>query len=321
MSNNSPIISIIVPIYKAEAYLDRCINSILNQSFIDFELLLIDDGSPDKSGCICDAYAKQDNRVRVFHNENGGVSFARQYGLDNARGEYIIHADPDDWVDNDMLKCLYNKAKEEDADMIICDFIAEYKTHQYYSTQRPSSLDHITVAKELFTKLHGATWNKLIKRQCLIDYSIRFDSSLSFCEDLFFNAQLLLNPIKVSYLNEAFYHYDQCINLNSIVSNYTINTLKYDKQLYLKAGHFFSDTDIFHEAISKCGFLIVHRAFHGGILTSKEYRYNCNPYVKYVEEQSQLSRIMKLFYILSCRGFYRPVYNLYRFISKIKKYV
>ena len=109
----SPKISIIVPVYKAENYIHRCIKSLLSQTFTDFEILLINDGSPDKSGEICDEYAKSDKRIRVFHKENGGVSSARQCGIDNARGEYTIHVDPDDWVDPRMLEELYLKAVEE----------------------------------------------------------------------------------------------------------------------------------------------------------------------------------------------------------------
>ena len=98
-SMNMPKVSIIVPVYKAEKYLNRCVDSILAQTFTDFELLLIDDGSPDRSGEICDEYAKKDSRIRVIHKENGGVSSARQRGLDESIGEYTIHADPDDWVE------------------------------------------------------------------------------------------------------------------------------------------------------------------------------------------------------------------------------
>ena len=107
-----PKISIIVPVYKAETYLSRCLDSIINQTFKNFEVLLIDDGSPDCSGEICDKYAAMDTRIRVLHKENGGVSSARQMGLDNAKGEYTIHADPDDWVEPNMLEELYKKAKE-----------------------------------------------------------------------------------------------------------------------------------------------------------------------------------------------------------------
>lgn len=102
--NKVPKISVIVPVYKAEAYLHRCVDSIIAQTFTDWELLLVDDGSPDRSGDICDEYASKDARIRVFHKENGGVSSARQKGLDEAIGEYTIHADPDDWVEPTMLE-------------------------------------------------------------------------------------------------------------------------------------------------------------------------------------------------------------------------
>ena len=94
-----PVISVIGPVYNVEPYLAQCINSILSQSFEDFEVLLVDDGSKDKSGAICDEYARKDSGVRVFHKENGGVSSARNLGLDNVRGEWIAFVDSDDWVD------------------------------------------------------------------------------------------------------------------------------------------------------------------------------------------------------------------------------
>mgnify|MGYP001251132114 CR=1 FL=1 len=114
---------------------------------------MVDDGSPDHSGAICDDYARKDDRIKVFHKLNGGVSSARQYGIDHAIGEYVIHADPDDWVESSMLEELYNKAKEEDADMVICDYYMNYENKQVYKKQEPSSLDHRTVLKELFQQL------------------------------------------------------------------------------------------------------------------------------------------------------------------------
>ena len=133
--NKVPEISVIVPVYKAEKYLHKCVDSLLAQTFPNFEILLIDDGSPDNSGKYCDEFALKDNRIRVFHKENGGVSSARQFGLDNARGEYVIHADPDDWVETDMLDDLYKKAIEDDADMVICDFWIESDYGCIYETQ------------------------------------------------------------------------------------------------------------------------------------------------------------------------------------------
>ena len=133
-----PKISVIVPVYKAEEYLHRCVDSILAQSFTGFELILINDGSPDNSGAICDEYAQKDNRVKVIHKENGGVASARQCGIDNATGEYTIHADPDDWVEPTMLEELYNKAVEENADMVVCDFYVNTHKSCVYRTQQVS---------------------------------------------------------------------------------------------------------------------------------------------------------------------------------------
>ena len=178
---------------------------------------MIDDGSPDRSGEICDEYARQDSRIRVFHKENGGVSSARQYGMDHAQGEYTIHADPDDWVEPTMLEELYRKAKEEDADMVICDFYYERQGKLVIETQKPSSLEHDVVLSELFYRLHGSSWNKLIRRKCYEKSGVKYPLELFYCEDLFVNACLLANDIRVDYLPKAFYHYDVSINENSLI--------------------------------------------------------------------------------------------------------
>lgn len=315
----NPKISVIVPVYKAEKYLHRCVDSILAQTFTDFEVLLIDDGSPDRSGEICDEYAQKDSRVRVFHKENGGVSSARQCGIDNAQGEYTIHADPDDWVEPKMLEELYAKAKEDDADMVICDFFVNNKESQKYVSQQPSSLQHIEVAVELQSKLHGATWNKLIKRSCIIQNHVKFDYNLSFCEDLFYCTQLLLNPIKVTYLDKAFYHYIQDVNTNSLVKTYTLNSLKHDISLYAKAQENFKGTDVYKAATDNYGYLLVCRAFHGDVLSSAEFFRHCGRHTDCVINREGLSTLMKTIYLLSCIGLYRPIIGLYKFMSNIKK--
>ena len=219
---NMPKISIIVPVYKAETYLYRCVDSILAQTFTDWELLLIDDGSPDRSGDICDEYAQKDTRIRVIHKENGGLSSARQRGLDESIGEYTIHADPDDWVEPEMLEGLYNKAKEEDADMVICDFIYEYKTRSIICKQHLDSCDAEYILKQMFSQqLPGMCWNKLIRRECYIKYNISFPKDIIRWEDLYVICSLLMHPIKCAYLSKAFYHYDQIVNNNSIVRKIT----------------------------------------------------------------------------------------------------
>ena len=232
MSENTPKISVIVPVYKAEAYLHRCVDSILAQTFQDFEVLLVDDGSPDRSGEICDEYARKDKRVRVFHKENGGVSSARQCGMDNAQGEYTIHADPDDWVEPDMLKELYQKAEEEDADMVICDYYYDEAGSSSYKSQKPSSLNHEVIFCEMFRHLHGSSWNKLVRGSIYKQFGIRFPEELSYCEDLYVNACLLIHPLRVVYLPKAFYHYDQYTNATSLVRRPWETILLQERILY-----------------------------------------------------------------------------------------
>lgn len=212
-------ISIICPVYKAEKYLHKCIESIIAQTLTDWELILVDDGSPDSSGELCDKYAIQDSRIRTIHKQNEGVSVARQTGLDAAHGEYVIHVDSDDWVEPNMLEELYKKAKQDDADIVICDYFNNIGTKQTICRQCPSSLEPQQVLIELFQQLHGSCCNKLARRVCYKQYGIEFPRGINYCEDLFTWVQFLSHKeVKVAYLNQAFYHYYD--NPDSITRSY-----------------------------------------------------------------------------------------------------
>ena len=139
----SPKISIIVPVYKVEPYIHKCIDSILNQTFKEFELILVDDGSPDNCGNICDEYAKKDNRVRVIHKENGGISSARNIGLDVSNGEYIGFVDSDDYIKLDMYERLYNSCKVNNADISIIGTIEVDENGKKLYEHIPDKLDFI----------------------------------------------------------------------------------------------------------------------------------------------------------------------------------
>lgn len=211
------------------------LDSLRDQTLVDFEVLMIDDGSTDNSGAILDEYAQKDNRFRVVHKKNEGVSAARQTGVELAQGEYVIHADSDDWVDQTMLEELYAKAENDDADVVICDFFSNTDTGQTLCKQRPSELKADVILRELFQQLHGSCWNKLVRQACYNKYNVRFPKGINHCEDLLFWAQLLQhNDVKVSYLPKAFYHY--YVNSNSITRHYTRSTyemrLKYLTKLY-----------------------------------------------------------------------------------------
>jgi glycosyltransferase involved in cell wall biosynthesis len=150
MVQRKPKISIICPVYNAETYLHRCIDSVLCQTFTDFELLLIDDGSTDDSLKISNGYAERDSRIRVFHKENGGVASARQMGVDCMSGEYSIHLDPDDWVDSDMLKSMYNAIIQSGSEMLICDYFVEWQSSTEYRKQKIDNLSSDSVMLGLF---------------------------------------------------------------------------------------------------------------------------------------------------------------------------
>jgi len=213
-----PKVSIIIPVYKAEKYLSRCVDSILKQTLSDFELILIDDGSPDNSGKICDEYAIKDKRITVIHQENQGVSAARQKGLDTAKGEYVIHADPDDWVESNWLELLYNKAISSNVDIVSCDFIREYMTGSVYQSERPTSYYRNDLIKDLLSeKIWGSTCNKLVKRNFIIENNISFDKRQNLWEDLLFVTKLVLCGASYEHIDKGLYHYDCFSNTNSIV--------------------------------------------------------------------------------------------------------
>ncbi len=180
MENN---ISIIVPVYKAEKYLHRCVDSILAQTFTDFELLLINDGSSDNSGKICDEYAQKDNRVRVFHKENGGVSSARNLGLDNTKGDWITFVDSDDWLKPECLERLTNQL---DADMIKCGVEASDKSFSWNTKNGKCNVKQFLekYEKESISRTSCVT---LFKAELIHKFNIRFDEKIRFGEDMIFN--------------------------------------------------------------------------------------------------------------------------------------
>lgn len=314
--NQLPGISIICPVYKAESYLHKCVDSILAQTFTDWELILVDDGSPDTSGTICDDYAANDSRIRVIHKQNGGVSSARQAGLDSAQGEYVIHSDPDDWVEPTMLEELYAKAISEDADMVICDFYVNSGDIQTYRKQEPTALDHITIMNELFVHLHGSCWNKLVRRSCFEKYSVQFTPWLSFCEDLCLNVQLLKFNIKVTYVPKAYYHYVVDVNGNSIVKKLSYESLSYDLQVYElldKITREYPAHDLFERQYSRTCTI---RAFRSGLLSNRVFKDSYGRFANYVWNRKSLSPSNILLY-LSCKGLYRVCYFINRYIGNI----
>ena len=201
--NRNPIISIIVPVYNVEQYLPRCIDSILAQTFKGFELLLIDDGSSDTSGRICDEYAFGDNRIKVFHKENGGVSSARNLGLDNAKGEWIAFVDPDDYVSPDFLE-LGNHA---DADVVQKPYkVIHDDGREYMSGVKEREIDVVEDFFRFYVQgRSNSLWNKIISVK-LIGQN-RFDETVKIGEDFLFFLSLIKNLKRYAFSSQGHYCY------------------------------------------------------------------------------------------------------------------
>ncbi len=208
-----PLVSIIVPVYNAEKTIDRCINSILNQEYKDFELLLLDDGSTDSSGTICDAYAEKDTRVRVLHKENSGVSDTRNLGIASAKGEYLQFADSDDWITPEATKFLVQAAAENNCDMVIADFyrVIGERVSQKGNIEEEGVMDRVDYAIKMMQKpadfYYGVLWNKLYKRSVIEKYRLSMDSSVSWCEDFMFNLEYVRHAKTIYALKIPVYYY------------------------------------------------------------------------------------------------------------------
>jgi len=199
-----PIISIIIPVYKVEQYLQRCLNSIISQTFTDYECILVDDCSPDNCPLICDDYAKQDTRIKVIHNmQNIGASLSRKKGFENSSCDYIQFIDSDDWIEPDMIQKLYTAAIEADADIAACDFYKNYTSnHSYrYVIQEVDTENYFN---NLGFVIWCALWNKLFHRNILsrIEFPrAHQDEDRVIIEQAFYFAKKI---IKIPY---PLYHY------------------------------------------------------------------------------------------------------------------
>lgn len=199
------MISIITPVFNAEKYLPRCLDSILAQTCQDWELLLINDGSTDGSARICDDYASRDARMRVYNKENGGVASARQWGIEQARGEYSIHIDSDDWVEPQMLEDMLGYARNQDLDIVIADY---YMDKAGSSRRMPQVYQSASCLRDLLTgRLHGSLCNKLIRHELYRKHNITFVPGVDLCEDLLICIRLFQLPIRVATIGQGYYHY------------------------------------------------------------------------------------------------------------------
>lgn len=207
-----PTVSIIVPVYNAQATLGRCVGSVLAQDYRDFELLLVDDGSADASGALCDRFAA-DERVRVFHTDNNGVSAARNRGIAEAAGEYLQFVDSDDWIAPTATGRLVETAQNQRCDMVIADFwrvVGRRRARKGSIDEKgPFSLQDYAACmmKNPADFYYGVLWNKLYRRDIVIQNRLEMDPALHWCEDFMFNLEYLRHVHTVCAVQEPLYYY------------------------------------------------------------------------------------------------------------------
>lgn len=238
-------VSIIVPVYNAEHTLKRCVDSILNQEYSDFELILINDGSKDLSGSICDEYALKDARVRVIHKENTGVSDTRNMGIEAAEGEYLQFVDADDWITADATKLMVREASERNCELVITDFyrvVGKRASHKGSIKEegemtREDLAEHMKDSPADF--YYGVLWNKLFRKDIIRKHQIRMDENVSWCEDFLFNLEYILHVNKVYILTVPVYYYlktegslvSQSMNM-SVVIRTKLHVFEYYNNFY-----------------------------------------------------------------------------------------
>lgn len=212
-----PLVSIIVPVYNVEKYIKRCVESIINQSYSNLEIILINDGSKDNSGKICDEFKLKDKRINVIHKKNCGVSSARNEGLKHVRGDYITFVDSDDWIEKETIKTFINKLiNKYNYDLIMYGFMRDSgKAYKQIELNDKVNIETYTNYNDLILEIEtlivteklNSLCNKIYKREIIDKIGVKFDENISIGEDLLFNLEYILNIRSMYITNKVYYHY------------------------------------------------------------------------------------------------------------------
>lgn len=254
------LISVIVPVYKVENYLNRCIDSILNQTYRNLEVILVDDGSPDNCPSICEEYAKKDSRIKIVHQENGGLSSARNTGLTVTSGEFITFVDSDDWIANDMYQILYNTMISQNADIVECNYFAVNEKTSEKSVPSKENIiyydDDGLKALFLDKNIKSYVWNKLYKRNTIGDTTFPVGRSY---EDTYTTYKFFSKAKKIVSINQPLYFYN--IRSGSISRNFS-------PDLFLGIFQQYTDYSSYSKDFNE---LLQARVIRRGIVTTMEY--------------------------------------------------
>lgn len=245
-SNLTPKVSVIVPVYNTELYVERAIISLMEQTLDDVQFIIIDDGSKDNSLNIIKQviarYTARQGQVTLISRENRGVAATRAQGMELATGDYVIHLDSDDWAELNWLEALYTKAIEDNADVVVCDYLAVYEDNIEYIHMPAEKSGDLCLKQQLCDKQRGYTWNKLISRKVLGEIDHPFIVSINYLEDFIYVMKCFYASNTVSYLERCLYNYNQQ-NTNSITKgmssskrNDILSTVSYVSDFLLKSN-------------------------------------------------------------------------------------
>lgn len=273
------VLSIVVPVYNVKKYVQHCIESLINQTYTNLEIILVDDGSTDGSGILCDELAEKDKRIQVIHKPNGGLSDARNTGIDIASGKYIGFVDSDDWVSPDMYEKMLESMIKENADIVVCGWIEEFRDISRKKCPYPKSLDKNQAMIELLNNITIAdhAWDKLYRTHLFRE--IRYPIGKTY-EDIRTTHRLFNLSEKIIFISEAFYHYRQ--RRGSIArGSFNLKKIEWlDAVESLREAPYVISNDIFRSIIeerifhTKC-FLLREMLLN----TSDEYLKECMPYI------------------------------------------
>lgn len=299
-----PTVSVIVPVYKVEPFLEECIDSILNQTFDDFELILVDDGSPDNCPKICDEYARTDKRVVVIHKENGGLSSARNAGLDVAKGRYVLFVDSDDYVKKELLSTCVQKIQETNADIVRFGYTkirndksvihdTSLKNNSFFFNNSEDKLKFI--CENLLTfKIPFTSWSALYDNRIIMEHNLRFRSEREiYSEDSYFSTLYTFYSSNCVTIGEIFYVYR--LNESSLMGTYRANKTHQINKCICWSKYLFEDCN---DNFLKDNFYLIAITFYKTELAHKTtkdcIRYNIES-IKIIEDKTYFKNQNKLY--------------------------
>ena len=300
------MVSIIVPIYNVESYLDECIHSIVKQTYTDWECILVNDGSTDKSGEICDTWAKKDQRLNVIHQTNQGVSSARNKGIQYAKGEYITFIDSDDWIEDDYIETLTKEIAKNSSELIVSGVIMNFKNGDtaIYTPEHYLSFDlneenirHFIELNEkylLYSPYANLYHNKIIK-----GHDIKFKKDLSYGEDLLFNYQYLEHVKTITCINKSCYHYRISGN-NTLSGKLRYDQFKTDYAQWQVLKFFYQRKNIWNKEAK----ILIYRRLWGiiydGLFLFPKLKNTNYRYIKHILSITEIEELKQYKEIFSC---------------------